>query len=455
MEASFVITLSSFGFHILDTSGYEGEMKFTMRLFCTIVLSVTLMAMYPTLICAQEQAGGQALSPADVDTLVAPIALYPDPLISQILPAATYPDDIQAAASWLARNPGNPNAIDAQSWDLSVKAVAHYPQVLQKMAGDMDWTLALGQAYSTQQEDVLQSVQRLRETAQNAGTLQSTPQQRVVVEQNVIRIVPADPRMLYVPYYDPEVVYVAGPPHRRGLLAFTAGFMIGAWLNSDCDWYHHRVYYHGWVGSGWIAYSRPYIHANRYYVNDSFRQRAWFNPHPRYEGRPVVMNRVYVDRHVNRYEFNRNRVNRDVHHPSSAMDRINAARAREGRSSSNTRTDFGGRGTGGRATTTGTGGYGLGGRTTSTTTTTNAGRGFGHGTTSNTTTTTTTGRGVGHGTTSSTTTTNTIRGAGRGATSNTTTMTRTGGAASHGGGSTSGKAATTDHSHDSSDHKKR
>lgn len=368
-------------------------MKSLLRFSFTILLSMALTVITPTLICAQaqvappppDQAGGQALSPADIDTLVAPIALYPDPLISQILPAATYPDDVQAAANWLAQNPNNPEGIDVQNWDLSVKAVAHYPQVLQKMSSDMDWTLALGQAYAAQQEEVLQSVQRLRETARGAGTLQSTPQQRVIVEGSVIRIVPANPRIVYVPSYDPEVVYVAGPPYRRGLIGFTAGFMIGSWLNSDCDWHRHRVYYHGWVGPGWIAYSRPYVRVNRIYVNDGFHRRVWMNPNPRFHGRPMVRNRVYVDRHFNRYEFNRNRGTRDMRRPPSAIDRINAARDRGGRGPSTTRTDFGGRGPGGRTTSTTTviGGRGPGGRTTSTTTVT-GGRGPGGRTTGST-----------------------------------------------------------------------
>jgi hypothetical protein len=273
------------------------------------------------------------LSAADIDTLIAPIALYPDPLISQILPAATYPDDIQAAAAWLQQNPNNPTGIDAQAWDLSVKSVAHYPQLIEKLAGDMDWTLALGQAYTLQQDDVMQSVQRLRQLAQNAGTLQSTPQQNVVMEQEAIRIVPAEPQVIYVPRYDPEVVYVAGPAYRPGLMAFGAGLFIGSWLNSDLDWRTHRVYYHGWVGSGWIASSQPYVRVNRIYVNDSFRSRAWVNP--AYRSRPVVVNRTYVTRHENRYQFNRNRpVNAvrgtTVHRPTTAIERINAARENRG-----------------------------------------------------------------------------------------------------------------------------
>jgi hypothetical protein len=125
------------------------------------------------------------------------------------------------------------------------------------------------------------------------------------------------------------VVYMSGPAYRPGLLAFSAGLLIGSWLNSDLDWHTHRVYYHGWVGSGWIAYSRPYVSANRIYVNDRYRSRVWVNP--AYRSRPVVVNRTYVTRHVNRYEFNRNRPVRQapretVRRPATALDRINAAR---------------------------------------------------------------------------------------------------------------------------------
>ena len=147
-----------------------------MRRLNTVLLSVALIVLSPMLTAAQEQpaapgAAPQQLSDADLDTMPAPIALYPDPLISHILPAATFPDDVQAATNWLAQHPNNPEGIDAQNWDLSVKATAHCPQVIQKMAADMDWTVSLGQAYSTQQDGVMQSVQRLREVARSAGTL--------------------------------------------------------------------------------------------------------------------------------------------------------------------------------------------------------------------------------------------------------------------------------------------
>ena len=133
----------------------------------------------------------EALSAEQMDNLLAPIALYPDPLLAQVFPASTFVDQIEQAARWLRGNNNQTTGIDNQSWDVSVKSVGHYPQVVYMMSDKLDWTTALGQACVNQSTEVLTSVQRLRARAKAAGHLNSTPQQTVIVEKEVITVVPA------------------------------------------------------------------------------------------------------------------------------------------------------------------------------------------------------------------------------------------------------------------------
>jgi len=205
----------------------------------------------------------------ELDDLLAPIALYPDPLLAQVLPAATFIDQIDEAARYVRQYRNSPR-IDDQPWDVSVKAIAHYPDVLFMMDQKYDWTVSLGQAFVNQQQDVMDAVQRLRAEAQAAGNLSSTPQQEVVDADDYISIVPASPEVVYVPQYDPLVVYVESSPS-YGFITFSIGFTIGAWLDRDCDWHGRRVFYHGWQGGGWISRARPYIHDPRnIYINNSY-----------------------------------------------------------------------------------------------------------------------------------------------------------------------------------------
>jgi len=202
------------------------------------------------------------LTPEEMDDLLAPIALYPDPLIAQILPAATFVDQIDEAARYV-RQYGRLARIDDQPWDVSVKAVAHYPDLLFMMDQKYDWTVQLGQAYLDQPQDVMDSIQALRADAEAQGNLYSTPQQQVIDEAGEIRIVPAAPEYIYVPVYDPQVVYYQPGGPSYGFISFGVGFTIGAWLSRDMDWRGHRVYYHGWRGSGWVSRSRPHIKDRR------------------------------------------------------------------------------------------------------------------------------------------------------------------------------------------------
>ncbi|HEY3309923.1 MAG TPA: DUF3300 domain-containing protein [Desulfuromonadaceae bacterium] len=247
---------------------------------------------------AQEDfdAPGQYLfSPEELDDLLAPIALYPDPLLAQVLPAATFIDQIDEAARFV-RLYGRSSRIDSQPWDVSVKAVAHYPQVLYMMDQKYDWTVSVGQAFINQQADVMASVQRLRADARAVGNLDTTPQQQVVVESGYVRIIPAEPTVIYVPTYDPWLVYYESAPASYGFITFGIGFSIGAWLNRDCDWYGQRIYYHGWRGDGWVSRSRRHIRtSNNVYISNNYRN---INVNPRVVRHDVTRYREQLRRDV-------------------------------------------------------------------------------------------------------------------------------------------------------------
>ena len=227
-----------------------------------------------------------------LDNLVGPIALYPDALLAQVLVAATFPDQVEDAARWVREH--GTAGIDEQPWDVSVKSVAHYQSALNMMADKGDWTATLGRAYAYQSSDVMAAVQRMRRLADTQGNLVSNAQQQVVRESNSYVIVPAQPRVIYVPVYDPIVVYTR-PIFTVGFSSrywsYGVGFPIGGWLNYDLDWGRRAVYYNGWddvyvgYGGGWRARSRPFIQVTNIYVS------------PRY--RDVYVNRNVVYRTVN------------------------------------------------------------------------------------------------------------------------------------------------------------
>ena len=188
----------------------------------------------------------QKLNPQELSQLLAPIALYPDALIALILPASTVPSDVVLGARYVQAN-GDPNLAKNQPWDESVKSLTRYPDVLAWMDQNLDWTASVGEAFVDQPADVMNAVQALREQAKAAGNLRDTPQQRVVQEEKIIRIVPADPEMIFVPQYDPEIVYVQSYSPDP-LLTFGLGFAVGSWLNYDFDWNRQRIYRGQWRG---------------------------------------------------------------------------------------------------------------------------------------------------------------------------------------------------------------
>jgi hypothetical protein len=184
----------------------------------SVLLCAALAAGLSAPAFSQAPAGPQ-MSPQDLSNLVAPIALYPDMLLSQVLAASTYPLEIGQARLWMQQNPGlhGQQLVDAakqQNWDPSVQALVAFPDVIDLLTRDYQWTTALGNAFLAQQAAVMDAIQQLRASAQSNGRLTNTPQQRVTYEQqngqSAIVIQPANPQMVYAPAYNPA--YVWGPP---------------------------------------------------------------------------------------------------------------------------------------------------------------------------------------------------------------------------------------------------
>jgi len=275
----------------------------------------------------QQQDQGPAyenFSPEQLDNLLSPIALYPDPLLAQLFVAATFPDQVEEAARYV-RAYGQ-NGVDDQNWDVGVRAVAHYPRVVEMMADKIDWTTSVGQAYVNQSTDVASSVQRLRHMARSAGNLQSSEQQEVLEHDNYIAITPYQPQYIYVPVYDPAIIYYRRP-YWGPALTFGIGFPIGAWLNLDFRWGYGGgwggVYYTGWRqggwgrdcwNCGWINRSRGRVNiVNNVYINNRYTN--------------ITVNRTVINRTVNVNNLNRyNSVHRNVNYNNVQVNNDRANR---------------------------------------------------------------------------------------------------------------------------------
>ena len=256
----------------------------------TILCVGLLIAQHPFTFAQQSpQTGGapdqsqKALSPAQLDSLIAPIALYPDPILSQVLVASTYPLEIVEAARWLKEHSNLQGselagAAAKQPWDASVQALVMLPDVLSRLNQDVTWTSDLGNAFLAQQQDVMDAIQRLRQKASAAGALQSTPQQTVTAttanNQPVIEIQPANPQVVYVPQYDPAAIwgpppdyypypplyYPTGAAVAAGAISFGVGMAVGAIAGGGWNnW--------GW-GFGWghnnVVVNNNFINNNRF-----------------------------------------------------------------------------------------------------------------------------------------------------------------------------------------------
>lgn len=235
-------------------------------------------------------------TPEQLQQLVAPIALYPDSLVAQTLAASTFPEQVVEADRWVQAHPGLRGealgqAVDSEPWDPSVKALTAFPSVLGNMDKNLSWTSSLGDAYYNQQQDVMDAIQVMRQRAQEAGNLKDTPQQTVTAQGSTIVIEPASPEVVYVPAYDPWLVYggpiVAWPGwypypgiwYDGPYLSFGVGFGIGffggygwGWGHWGFDWHNrYAIYNH----NRYYSRSRTFYNRNYYYRGGG--ERGGFN----------------------------------------------------------------------------------------------------------------------------------------------------------------------------------
>jgi uncharacterized membrane protein YgcG len=242
---------------------------------------------------------------AELEALVAPIALYPDSLVAQVLTAATFPDQVAVADYWVQQNKNLTGsalmqAVDKQTWDPSVKALTQFPTVLDNLAKNLTWTSSLGEAYHNQQAEVMTAIQTLRAQAQAKGTLKTSSQITVVQQSpQTIVIQPTNPQIVYVPQYNPTIVYATpyvvpyytapvystGDVVAAGLLGFGAGIAVGAMMSGgccgwgysswSCGWHGTAVVYHGgayYGNAGWHGgyYNSSYHNGNNYYNHSNY-----------------------------------------------------------------------------------------------------------------------------------------------------------------------------------------
>jgi len=265
------------------------SLKQSLALFLavsTLLITTPAGFAYP----ADEPAASIPIQPAQktpdqLQQLVAPMALYPDALVAQVLAAATYPDQVVEADRWLQQHPDLKgkqlgDEVDKQPWDPSVKSLVEFPSVLANMDKNLAWTSSLGDAYVNQEQDVMNAVQVLRDRAEKAGNLKSTPQENVTREGKTIVVEPADPQLVYVPEYDPWLAYgepigiwpgwypypglfLAGPGIGFGF-GFGVGFFGGfgwGWHHWGYDWHHHDIRFDH---NHYESHSRVFVNRNNF-----------------------------------------------------------------------------------------------------------------------------------------------------------------------------------------------
>ena len=310
-----------------DAAGFARP-RLGKQIFVSLLSSALLFATWPQNLSAHQDA--QALpqaptpqaaqappytqqTPEQIQQLVAPIALYPDSLVAQILAASTFPEQVVEADRWVQAHPDLKDdalghAVDTQPWDPSVKALAAFPSVLGNMDKNLSWTSSLGDAYYNQQQDVMDAVQVMRQRAQQSGNLKTTPQQTVTTQGSTVVIEPANPEIVYVPAYNPWLVYGGpigpwpgwypypgiwyGGPYLSFGLGFGIGFFGGfgwGWGHWGFDWHnHYALYNHGRYYSGSRTF---YNRGNFYRGGGGFRGGAYAGNRPGYAGRGGVYNR--------------------------------------------------------------------------------------------------------------------------------------------------------------------
>ena len=293
---------------------------FMKQLMSTTLCFLLVIATAPFELGAQQAGApgysgqGAPLSPNELQQLVAPIALYPDSLVAQILVAATFPDQVADASNWLQQNKnltGNPlmRAVDTQTWDPSVKALTQFPSVLDNLGKNLSWTSSLGEAYGTQGGDVMSAVQVLRAKAKGAGNLKSGSQ-IVVVQQSpqTVVIQSANPQVVYVPIYNPTVVY--GYPYvtpgystatvaAAGVIAFGVGVAVGAMMSGGCCSWGYSSWNTGWHGTttvvyrGGAHYGNPAWRGGYYGPPKAVHYSAGYNPSTGTHARSTTVSNGY------------------------------------------------------------------------------------------------------------------------------------------------------------------
>src|ERR1700693_2588599 len=268
-----------------------------------VVIVSTIVHGQQSMVAADEPSGVTApLAQPELDALVAPIALYPDELLAQVLMASTYPLEIVMAARFVQQNPSlTGDALDQalrdQNWDPSVLSLTAYPQVLVMMNDKLDWTQRLGDAFLANQQQVMDTVQALRSRAQAAGNLQNTPQQTVMDQGGYIDIEPAQPEYVYVPVYDPRVIYGPWsdpvyepdywyPPPIYGYPDLSAGIAVGIFFGRARRISHHPW---GWAHANWRGHDidvdvRNNNFANRPQYINRWRDGQWAHIHEHRHG---------------------------------------------------------------------------------------------------------------------------------------------------------------------------
>src|SRR5271168_37452 len=223
------------------SAAQSSNIRMVRRILLPILSLALLLGAWPVSLPAQQDgdaapqtAQGQPYTPQtpeQLQQLVAPIALYPDSLVAQILAASTFPEQVVEADRFVQSHPDLKGedlgqAVDKEPWDPSVKALTPFPSVLGNMDKNLSWTSSLGDAYYNQEQDIMDAVQFMRQKAQGSGNLKSTPQQTVSTQGSTVVIQPADPEIVYVPAYDPWLVY---------------GYPVAAWPG----WYPYPGIWYG------------------------------------------------------------------------------------------------------------------------------------------------------------------------------------------------------------------
>jgi len=287
--------------NIFDRAAGFSRPRLRERILVSMITLALSFATWPQNLAAYQDAQGSAQSPGyqpqqaqsyaqqtpeQLQQLVAPIALYPDSLVAQILAASTFPSQVVEADRWVQANPdlkGDALAqvVDQQSWDPSVKALTAFSSVLANMDKNISWTSSLGDSYYNQQQDVMDAIQVMRQRAQEGGNLKSTPQQTVELQGSTIVIQPAEPQIVYVPAYDPWLVYggpiVAWPGwypypgiwYGGPYVSFGVGCGIGyfggygwGWSHWGSDWHNRVVVYNH---NAYYSRSTTFYNRNNYY----------------------------------------------------------------------------------------------------------------------------------------------------------------------------------------------